>query len=248
MITRRPIYMRAPQPGVPFPPGKTSVTIRERKTKAMTVSAVVRAGPIAVQLIAEGDRIVGSLKSRGPFEPRSLAAWVDLCRTGGPVVDVGAYTGVYSIAARMVGARCIAFEPMPANRERFIENCRLNHVDEKVNSEAIGDECGPAVLHYNPIPFTSGASLVRRSGEELHVPMITIDSLELKKVTAMKIDVERADAKVLAGARETLARCRPVLLVEALDDELEARVLAAAGDLYRLEDTLDARNRLLVPV
>jgi FkbM family methyltransferase len=245
MIGHRKIYVREGKPGM-FKPGQNVVTIRERKP--MTVSSVVRAGPVTVQLISEGDRIAASLKDRGPFEPHSLALWVDLCRAGGVVLDIGAYTGVYSIAARLAGARCIAFEPMPANRARFIENCRINHVDEKCNSEAIGDECRPGMLHYNPIPFTSGASLVRKSGSEQKVNVLTVDSLNLQKVAAIKIDVERADAAVIAGARETLARCKPVILVEALDAELEAAVLAAAGDGYMLAETLDTRNRVLMPV
>lgn len=246
MITRRSIYVRGDvRPGL-FKVGKTSVTIGARKP--MTVTAVVRAGPIAVQLIADGDRIVGSLRDRGPFEPDSLRRWVELCRAGGTVLDVGAYTGVFSIAARMAGARCISFEPMAANRHRFQENCRINKVAQAVNSEAVGDECGEAVMHYNPILFTSGASLARKTGTELKVQMLTIDSLQLPKVAAIKIDVERADARVITGARETLERCRPAILVECLDQELEAAALAAAGDGYRLAETLDGRNRLLLPV
>lgn len=249
MISRRPgrPFKLIPASVQKATQGAGGITITE-KGSPMTVSSVVRAGPITVQLLSDGDRIAASLKDRGPFEPNSLALWVDLCRSGGPVLDIGAYTGVYAIAARLAGARCIAFEPMPANRARFVENCRLNRVDEKVNSEAVGDETGPAILHYNPIPFTSGASLVRKTGSEQRVDVVTVDSLGLKKVTAIKIDVERADAKVIAGARETLARCRPVILVEALDEELEAAVLDAAGDGYRLHDTLDKRNRVLMPV
>jgi FkbM family methyltransferase len=212
----------------------------------MTVAALIPVGPVTVRLISDGDRIVGSLKERGPFEPDSLAKWAELCAGGGTVVDVGAYTGLYTISARLLGCRTIAFEPMIANRARLQENARLNNVSDKVNSEAVSDDIGVASLAYNPIPFTSGASLLRRKGVHIEVPVLTIDSLNLPKVDAIKIDVERAEPRVLAGARETLARCKPVLLVEVLGKEEGLGVLAAVEG-YRHVATLDVRNWLMLP-
>jgi hypothetical protein len=75
---------------------------------------------------------------------------------------------------------------------------------------------------------------------------VTIDQMHLDGVRAVKIDVERAEPLVLAGARDTLRRCRPVLLVEALGEWERDAVLAAVPD-YRLEAVLDRRNLHLVP-
>lgn len=214
----------------------------------MTVAASIPVGPVVVYLIAEGDRIAGSLKDRGPFEPQTLQTWAIMCAQGGTVIDVGAYTGLFSIAARKLGAKVIAFEPMPKNRARFKENCRFNKVDDHVNSEAVSDQCGPAAIKFNPIPYTSGASLVRKSGSVQPVDLLTIDSLELQSVRAIKIDVERAEPRVLCGARETLQRCRPELLVEVLGDSEGQAVLEALDGLgYRHAATLDVRNWHLMP-
>lgn len=212
----------------------------------MTVAALIPVGPVTVRLISEGDRIVASLKGRGPFEPDSLAKWAELCAGGGLVIDVGAYTGLYTIAARLLGCWAVPFEPMPFNRARFKANCELNQVHDGVNSEVVSDQVGQAMITYNPIPYTSGASLLRRTGAQLRVDSLTIDSLNLKSVHAIKIDVERAEPMVLAGARETLARCRPTLLVEVLGDDEGAAVLAAIEG-YRHVATLDVRNWLMVP-
>lgn len=213
----------------------------------MTVAALIPVGPVTVRLISEGDRIVGSLKDRGPFEPESLAKWAELCAGGGTVLDIGAYTGLYTIASRLLGCHAIAFEPMPFNRSRFRDNCRLNSVSGGVNEEVVSEQVGETIITYNPIPFTSGASLVRRRGTQLPVKSITIDSLSLPKVSAIKIDVERAEPLVLAGARETLERCRPAMLVEVLGDAEKAAVLAAVEG-YRVEGMLDGRNWLMLPV
>src|SRR5678809_914664 len=130
----------------------------------MTMTTPIRVGPVMVDLISADDRIVGSLQERGPFEPESLETWALMCglAPGGTVLDIGAYTGIYTIAARKLGCHVIAFEPMPNNRLRLRENCRMNGVDDKVSSEAICDEIGSGTLHTNDVPYTAGASLIRK--------------------------------------------------------------------------------------
>jgi FkbM family methyltransferase len=221
----------------------------------MTVATLIPVGQTVVALIAEGDRIAASLKSKGPFEPETLAKWANLCGSAtaaraircreATVLDVGAYTGLFSIAARKLGCRVIAFEPMVFNRARFKANCVFNGVDDAVNSEAVSDACGEAVLHYNSIPFTAGASLERKTGSAQPVKTLTIDSLNLRSVAAIKIDVERAEPRVLAGARETLARCRPALIVEVLGEDEGQAVLASVED-YEHVATMDVRNWLML--
>lgn len=207
----------------------------------------LRAGDVTAKLIAEGDRICQSVLAGKPFETDTLQLWAGMCRRGGSVLDVGAYTGLFSIVARLRGARALAFEPMPFNRERFKANCNLNRVSSKVNAEAVSDVVGLDVVHYNPIPFTSGASLLRRTGAALTVRVLTIDSLGLQRLDAVKIDVERAEAQVLRGAVKTLARLRPQLIVEVLDEQRAEEVSKVLGGEYRLAAKLDTRNWHLEP-
>jgi len=63
------------------------------------------------------------------------------------------------------------------------------------------------------------------------VPMVTIDSLNLSRLDLLKIDVERMELEVLAGAKATLRRFLPIVVVERLkvpQDELIA-VLTSYG-------------------
>lgn len=205
-------------------------------------------------MFTANDRICASVMKGVPFEPESLEAWGDICSSGGHVLDVGAYTGLYAIAAVMMGCRATAFEPLQDNRGRFRKNAELNGVDLSANMEAISDRVGQTSLSINARVkgLTSGASLFHYSGgngeyeKRIPVRTITVDSLNLKKVTAMKVDVERAEPLVLAGARETLQRCRPVLLVEVLGNDERAAVRAAVP-FYRVTKELDTRNWLMVP-
>lgn len=49
------------------------------------------------------------------------------------------------------------------------------------------------------------------------VPAITIDSMGLQSCGLIKLDLEGCEALALAGARDTLKRCQPVLIVEMKD-------------------------------
>jgi hypothetical protein len=48
------------------------------------------------------------------------------------------------------------------------------------------------------------------------VDTLALDDLGIEQLAAMKVDVERGEPLVLKGARETLKRCRPELLIEVL--------------------------------
>jgi len=48
---------------------------------------------------------------------------------------------------------------------------------------------------------------------------ITIDSLDFTRLDLLKIDIEGMEIEALAGAAASLARCRPVVIVEALKSD-----------------------------
>lgn len=206
-------------------------------------------GSTKVALISADDSILIERVAKGiEFEPQSRALWGEWCAKGGTVLDVGAYTGLFAIGAVKLGCSAISFEPMPFNAERVAKNAKLNGVEFTQMQAALSDRNGEIEITYNPKTpfFTSGASLVRKKGSKLKVKTLTIDSLNLQQVTAIKIDVERGEPFVLRGARETLARCRPMMLVEALGMD-ERNAVMDAVDGYDLVDVIDVRNLVLAP-
>lgn len=46
------------------------------------------------------------------------------------------------------------------------------------------------------------------------VPMLALDTLELARVDLIKLDIEGMEMAGLAGARQTIGRHRPILIVE----------------------------------
>jgi FkbM family methyltransferase len=209
-------------------------------------TVAIKAGPVTVDLLGD-DRIAHRIKAGKRFEPESLTAWADMCEAGRAVVDVGAYSGLFSIAAAKLGATAVAIEPQPVMCERIHANALLNMVAFEVINAAASDEAGTARLSVNPaVRLTSGASLIGFSGGGFDVKTIRLDDLMLKDVSAIKIDVEKAELMVLRGAAETLARCKPKLLIEALDVDAVNGINAALPG-YRLARFLDQRNMLMLP-
>ncbi len=208
----------------------------------------ITVGSVNVSLIAHADRIVSHIRSGLPFERESLAMWADMCAAKGVVLDIGGYTGLFAIAAAKLGCEVWTFEPMPLNAARIRENAALNGVSIQVIECVVSDRLGEQTLSFNPkvAGFTAGASLVMNKGKSTSVRSVTVDSLNLSDVAAIKIDVERAEPLVLRGASDTLRRCKPMIIAEALGEDEAAAVMREIPQYDHLR-TLDVRNMVLAP-
>jgi len=157
-------------------------------------------------------------------------------RGGGDFVDVGAHIGMYTVAAALAlggRGRVLAFEPNPAARAQLEKNLALNGCDNVVVSgRAVADSVGETFLHVPETPDPSFSSLEAgrfAEGERVRVETTTLDR-EIESVgmrpAVVKVDVEGAELRVLAGMERTL-EARPVLLVEVSAEsgtELERRL------------------------
>lgn len=205
-----------------------------------------KVGKVNVTII-NGDRICNHVERKGSFEPETLQVWSEIVQKGRTAIDVGAYTGLFSISAALMGAKAIAIEPMPSLIRRLKMNAKRNEVSIEVIEAAASDADGKTeITHNSKIPFSAGASLVRKKGYRYPVNTVCLDSLNLVDVAAIKIDVEKHETAVLRGATEILRKWRPALLVEALDEDLRKAVLDALPG-YRLVERLDVRNLYLTP-
>jgi FkbM family methyltransferase len=127
-------------------------------------------------------------------------------------VDVGAHIGKYSILAGRIlrsSGTVVAIEPDPANFEALTRNVQLNDLS---NVLVLNVGCwsydGMGILH-RQVGDLGGHSFVDETlGEDIRVPIRTLDGLlseqGLDHVDIMKLDVQRAEAEVLRGARATL--------------------------------------------
>lgn len=163
------------------------------------------------------------------------------------VVDIGANFGTYALGlAQLVGPRgkVHAFEPQRLIFNMLAGSVALNSLTNVYcYNMAVGDHEGsieiPQFDYSQPLNFGSiefGPSQRepltqerRHCAERVeYVPLTTLDHFGYEQVDLIKIDTEGMELAVLDGARETIARCRPVMYVEYLKvdrDELRRRLL-----------------------
>ena len=186
-----------------------------------------------VELNPDGDMVIYHMRRMGQeqFEPDSMRAWLDAVRPGVTAVDVGAYTGLYAIAAAQAGADAVAFEPNPYAHARMMENIEANGVVVTTFRSAAGREAADAQFGMSR-PLTSAGAIGVTGGAEIQVRVMALDAARLEGVAAIKIDVEGSEIDVLKGALETIRKTHPLVITEALTDdsrqELEA-FMAAEG-------------------
>jgi len=151
------------------------------------------------------------------FEVEFLTAWL---RPGDVVLEAGANIGPVTVPlARAVGPTgCVyAYEPQRLVFQLLCANLALNELGNVVaQPRALGAQAGtarvPAIPPSQAHNF-GGVALSADAGGE-PVSMERIDDLGLADCRLVKIDVEGMEAEVLAGARETIARLRPLLYLE----------------------------------
>ena len=173
---------------------------------------------------------------RGEAEVRLLPVLADPTRAS---LDIGANKGVYSWFLKDLSAKVYAFEPNP-KLYRILR--RLSGAKVAALPYALSDRTGKAELrvprHRKGGFSNQGGSLsaVKVADDYMAVEVETrrLDDLDLRNVGFVKIDVEGFEQAVLDGARETLARERPRLLIEMEERHTGVPIEAAIAAVERL--------------
>lgn len=127
----------------------------------------------------------------------------------GRALDIGANIGNHSVYYSSIFSRIESFEPHP----RIASLLRFNTEpagNVTVQEFGVGDENTTSVM--NEVAGNIGASAIGEGHIAINVR--TIDSYDFDDVVFMKIDVEGFEKQVLRGARETIARCSPIMIIE----------------------------------
>src|SRR5258708_9116330 len=167
----------------------------------------------------------------GSFEPNEFAFLDRTLKPGMVFIDGGGNDGYYTLfAARKVGpgGRVLAVEPSSREREHLRRTLERNAIaNVAVVPVALGAVAVTAELKladglhagHNTLGDFAHNDVVAAGTERVLVE--TLDSLaarlEMTRIDVVKIDVEGAEASVIAGARGVLTSMRPLLLLE-IDD------------------------------
>ncbi len=161
--------------------------------------------------------MAGEMKADGTYQASHLRQALEHVTDFSCAVDGGAHVGTWSrlMAARF--ERVIAFEPSDDTNEALVANMTaFNCQNVEIHRAALG-----AVGGFIEMKLDGRGALLKNTGaryvaERHHAttPRLTLDSLGLRTLGLLKMDVEGSEPMILMGARATLARCKPIVLYE----------------------------------
>lgn len=184
------------------------------------------------------------------WELTSLMLWHELAlqARGGVVLDVGTYSGVYSlIAARTCGdCEVYAFDIQGKCIERVKRNAALNGANISTHLVACLDQPGEVDFYFyeEEDVLSSVASVIpaKINTQKSVVPATPLDQLlasQSRPVKLVKIDVEGAEQRTLKGFARTIERDRPELIIEVNSPAALGKVkrlLPAAYSCYSINE------------
>jgi len=164
------------------------------------------------------------------YDHEDIALLVDLVKKRGPesvVIDVGANCGSYALAMARHAAQVIAIEPQRELVQQLRDTIELNPFGHRIFAmHAAAGRGGDRFWEVPALDYTARhetdivrlAAATDETPRARLVPETTVDHvvgiLQLARVDILKIDAEGMDLDVLAGARETILRFKPILFVE----------------------------------
>lgn len=170
------------------------------------------------------------LVNHGDYEGHELALLQRLARSCAVVLDVGANIGWYSLhlahALRETGVQIYAFEPIPRTFAELTHNIGLNGYGDTIHAfnHALGESAG-SVEFYVPA-FTGSVAASQRPlfpqdhNEAVECQIVPLDTFvreqQLTRVDLIKCDVEGSEIFALRGGLDTIARHRPIIMLEML--------------------------------
>lgn len=164
------------------------------------------------------------------WEDAARQIFYEWCTQSQIVIDVGAYSGVYTALAGISGGptRIICFEPNPRMIPILERNINLNIKNRgsvTVNKFGLSSMDGQMWLaendHTSASQVVSTSNFKDNSGKRENLTKVRVaklDSLEItEKIDLIKVDIEGHEVDFLNGAFETLSKDKPMILMEALD-------------------------------
>jgi FkbM family methyltransferase len=159
------------------------------------------------------------------WESSSREIFSILSLTSKCAVDIGSYTGIYTLVAAKTNKKIhtISFEPNPDLYITLEKNVKINRLKNfNLEQSALDKEIGSAILYLNHDQHTSIGSLIKSSsaGRQIRVNKTTLDIYcqenKIDFIDLIKIDAEGYEINILEGSKFTLQKNSPIILMEAL--------------------------------
>jgi len=163
------------------------------------------------------DHIKDFLRNGKIWEPHLQLLIQKYTLPGSIAIDIGAHIGINTLRmSRCVGlkGKIYAFEPQKKLFTELIMNIKLNQCYNITAYRcAVGNHSGIVEMEKS-LEGNEGGTGFGCGGDYAFIH--PLDYFQFENVSLIKIDVENTERSVLLGAKETIARNRPIMLIEIM--------------------------------
>jgi FkbM family methyltransferase len=204
--------------------------------------------------IHPGNEVCRAIFVRGIYDPNSVVVANYMLTTGCVFVDVGANMGDFSLlASQAVGksGRIYAIEPSSRDFDRLVENVRINSLQDVIvpRKLALLDRSGVVKLSIaceeRSYINTVGGEFAFKGVEKINTEEVvaqTIDEFveneDIDKIDVLKIDIEGGEFRALKGAKNTIGKHRPSIMLGLNREALKS----CGATVKELQEVLDGFN------
>lgn len=164
------------------------------------------------------DSIKNQLRSLTPWEKTIQLLIAKYIKPGTVALDIGSHIGTHTVTmSQCVGdsGTVFAFEPNKIIYRELCYNLAINNCKNVYPLRCAVGKSKSVIEVITSHPRNEGGSyVVELKGGQNAAVLLPLDALNLNNVSFIKVDVENMEADVLDGARETILRNRPVMLIE----------------------------------
>ena len=163
-------------------------------------------------------------------------------------VDIGANIGNHTLyfVNELSASNVISFEPVEETYWILEKNIEIHELGDKVelHKAGVSDHKANAKPAWYHMDNTGGTALSENETGEIF--LVTLDSINLKNVYFIKIDVEGMEDKVLLGGIETIKEYHPYIMIESFSPFFTnvKKILGEIG--YRYEVLTEGSDYLFV--
>lgn len=143
-------------------------------------------------------------------------------KSGAFCLDIGANIGFYTLKlAQLAGkeGRVAAFEANPNLLSRIKHNIDLNHLQNvEIIPKAVSQSSGIVEFYIAPNSELSSLDYIENAQEKIRVEALRIDDFikdaNWQRLDFIKVDIEGHDCQALLGAKQSLERFLPDIVLE----------------------------------